>query len=530
MNTKKPVLLIIYDGWGVAQPTHGNAITQAKKPFFDAATTIYPTATLQASGEVVGLVWGDMGNSEVGHLTMGSGRIIYQSLARINKNIIDGNFFLNQAFIDCENHIKKNNSSLHLVGLVSNGGVHSHQDHLYALLDFCKKKSIKNVFIHAVLDGRDTIKDGGLDFIKSLQAKIQELDVGAIATICGRFYAMDRDNHWERIEKAYNAMVEGKSEYTAKDSLEAIALSYSKGVYDEELHPTVITNNGTPLKTIQENDAVIFFNFRPDRARQLTQAFTLPGFEKFSKKKYLKNLLFVSFTQYDKSFPVEIAFPPIPTNKTLAEILSENGLAQLHIAETEKYAHITYFFNGGIESPFKNEDRVLVASPLVMSYDEKPEMSAYEITQRCLKEIAANKYDFIVVNFANADMVGHTGNLEATIKAVQVIDECTEKLVQSILSKDGVVLITADHGNAEEMINLQSGETMKEHTNNPIPFMLISKQWEGKEFDLTQKLPPQELHTIKPSGMLADIAPTILTILNISVPKEMMGKSFISPN
>ncbi len=530
MNIKKPVLLIIYDGWGVAQPTHGNAITQAKKPFFDHLISTYPTTTLQASGEVVGLVWGDMGNSEVGHLTMGSGRIIYQSLARINKNIINENFFSNQAFMDCEKHVKKNNSSLHLIGLVSNGGVHSHQDHLYALLDFCKRKSIKNVFIHAILDGRDTIKDGGLNFIKSLQIKIKELGVGIIASISGRFYAMDRDNHWERIEKAYNAMVEGTSEYTAKDSLEAIALSYSKGVYDEECNPTIITDHEKLLNTVQENDAVIFFNFRPDRARQLTQAFTLPGFEKFRRKKYLKNLLFVSFTQYDKNFPVEVAFPPIQTNKTLAEILSEHDLTQLHVAETEKYAHVTYFFNGGIETPFKNEDRVLVASPMVMSYDQKPDMSAYEITQRCLKEIASNKYDFIVLNFANADMVGHTGNFDATIKAVQVIDECTEKLVQSVLSKDGVVLITADHGNAEEMINLQSGETMKEHTNNPIPFILIGKQWERKEFDATQKLPNQELHTIVPSGMLADVAPTILTVLNLPIPKEMLGKSLISPN
>lgn len=522
----RPIVLLILDGWGVAPPSQGNAIQLAKKPFFDSLIASYPIYLLQASGESVGLMWGEMGNSEVGHLTIGSGRIIYQNIARIHKSILSGEFFRNSAFLHAAEHVRKYQSTLHLIGLVSNGGVHSHQDHLHALLDFCRKQKIAKVCIHAILDGRDTERDSGLNAVRALLEKIHDVGVGEIRTLSGRFYAMDRDHHWERTEAAYRAIAEGKSKNVAQNPLQAIEESYKKHVYDEMFPPTVIQAKQSPYTGIHQNDAIIFFNFRADRARQLTQAFTIPGFEKFSRS-YLPNVLFITFTEYDKDFPVEIAFPPISVNKTLAEVISEHNLLQLHAAETEKYAHVTYFFNGGKEESEKNEERILIPSPPVTSYDQVPEMSVYELTKRIISEIKKKKYHFIVLNFANADMVGHTGNLQATIKAIQAIDECIKHLTQTILEHNGVFFITADHGNAEEMINIQTGEIIKEHSKNPVPFIIIGNDFQGKGSQNEFGLVNNDLSILTPSGMLTDIAPTILHVMNIEKPKEMSGTSLI---
>ena len=518
-----PCMLVILDGWGITQPTRGNAIAQAKKPFFDYLVSHYQTLALQASGEVVGLNWGEMGNSEVGHMTIGSGKTLFQSLTKINKSIISKNFFTNQSMLKMEKHVKENNSSLHLIGLVSDGGVHSHQDHLYAILDFCKTKKIHNVYIHAILDGRDTMKDDGIKYITALNKKLKDSKIGTIASLSGRFYAMDRDSHWDRTKLAYSAIAEGSSEKSYEDPITAIRESYKKEEFDEAFIPATITKSGEKSVQIQSNDAVIFFNFRADRARQLTSAFVLPGFEKFTRKQYHMNLFFATFTQYDKDFPVDVLFPPSAAKDSLSKIISDNNLKQLHAAETEKYAHVTFFFNGGTEEPQKNEDRFLVPSPLVQNYDQKPEMSAYELTNRMLKEISRDYYDFIVLNFANADMVGHTGNLDATIKAVQVIDECLEKIVSAIIEKNGVVCITADHGNAEQKLELQSGKIMKEHTKNPVPFVLVGKSWALPE-QINENVDIY-LANLTPSGMLSDIAPTILKILGLNKPQDMTGSS-----
>lgn len=522
-----PILLLIYDGWGIAPPTHGNAITQAKKPFIDSLIKTYPAVPVEASGEAVGLTWGEMGNSEVGHLTIGAGRVIYQSLARINKSIIDGDFFKNPIFLDVKKQLETTRGSLHLIGLVSNGGVHSHQDHLYALLDFCKIHSIHNVYIHAILDGRDTKKDDGINFIRLLEQKIHEVGIGKIATLSGRFYAMDRDHHWERTELAYRAMVLGISQKFYENPVDAIQNSYKKHIFDEEFEPVVIAENQKPVKTIESGDAIIFFNFRPDRARQLTSAVSLPGFEKFQRKKNLENIFVATFTEYDRALPVSIAFPNVNILNTLPQTISEHKLKQLRIAETEKYAHVTYFFNGGRETAFDGEERILIPSPLVANYDRKPEMSAYEITSRALKEISKKIYHFIVMNFANADMVGHTGNLQATIKAVQVLDKCTEQIVRAILSQNGTVIITADHGNAESKINLESGDILKEHTKNPVPFIFVNKNWENKKDSFPKVYNDDDLARETSGGMLADIAPTILSAMNLPIPKDMVGKNLM---
>lgn len=518
----KTVVLCILDGWGIAPPSKGNAITSAETSVINKLITTYPVLTLQASGEAVGLSWGEMGNSEVGHLNLGSGKIIYQTLPKINKSIEEGSFFQNPAFLKAIQQVKNNNSKLHLLGLVSNGGVHSHQDHLFALLDLCKNQNLKNVYIHAFLDGRDTKRDGGLNFIEKLLAKIKEIGFGQIATLTGRFYAMDRDKHWERIELAYRAIAEGKSKKEFTNPLEAIKKSYSEKIYDEEFIPSVINEKGE-LTTIEEKDAVIFFNFRADRARQLTSAFVLPGFEKFERK-YFKNLIFVTFTEYEEDLPATVAYPPEIIQRPLAKLLEENNLKQLHIAETEKYAHVTFFFNGGREDEFIGEDRIIVPSPSVSSYDQKPEMSAFELNKKLIKEINQNLYDFIVVNFANPDMVGHTGVIPATIKAIEVVDKCLGELIQVILNKGGVCIITADHGNAEELINLQTGEIDKEHSTNPVPFILVGAPWEGQVITPGLDSLGGDLSIITPSGILADVAPTVLKIMNISQPSEMTGR------
>jgi len=524
----KPVVLVILDGWGIAPSAPGNAIAKAKIPNIDKYIATYPSMTLVASGDSVGLSWGEMGTSEIGHINIGAGMIFYQSLPRINKTIVDGSFFNNEAFLQAINYAKKHKSKLHLMGLTSNGGVHSHLDHLYALLELCKKHNVKEVYIHAFLDGRDSIYNAGKTFISELLAKIKEIKIDAkIATMSGRFYAMDRDNHWERTQKAFLAMVSGESEQKFVDPISAIDHSYKNHIYDEEFLPTIITSKGKPIALIEDKDAIIFFNFRADRARQISDAFILPGFSKFPRPTEFPKLFFASMTRYDKDLPFDaVAFLPIEIKKPLAKVLSDAGQKQLHIAETEKYAHITYFFNGGIEEPFPGEDRIVIPSPRVASYDQKPEMSAAKVTDEIIKAIDANKYEFIVVNYANPDMVAHTGNLKATIEACEVCDKYLAKIVNLVLSKNGVVFVTADHGNAEELQNIQTSEIDKEHSTNPVPFIIIGHAWEGKNLGLSDSL-GSDLSLVSPAGVLADVAPTILKVMGIKQPKEMTGASLI---
>jgi len=514
----KPVVLIVLDGWGIAPPSRANAISLAKTPNLDRYLTTYPAMSLQAAGESVGLSWGETGNSQVGHLSIGSGRILYQNLPRINRAIFDKSFFSNPAFLQACAQVKKNNSKLHIIGLVSSGGVHSYNEHCYALLELAAEQKINNVFVHAFLDGRDTPHNSAFNFISKLQEKIKAIGVGSIATLSGRMYAMDRDNNWERIAKAYKAMVEGSSKETFEDPLQAIQSSYDHQVYDEEFEPTVITKKDQPVAKIEDKDAVIFFNFRPDRARELTKALILPGFDKFPRP-YMRDLFFVSMTEYEKDLPLTIAYPAETVETPIAKVISDAGLSQLHIAETEKYAHVTYFFNGGQEKSFPNEDHVLIPSLKVSSYDQKPAMSAREITDRVIQEIREVKYDFIVLNFANADMVGHTGNLQATIEAVEILDSCIGKIVEVALSYDGVVLITADHGNAEKKFDLQTGVFNKEHTNSAVPFILIGKMWEGK--NIIGGVTGTDLSQAVSAGVLSDVGPTILKIMGLRKPDEM---------
>jgi len=519
----KPVILVVLDGWGIAPPYSGNAITQAKTPNFDKLVSLYPSMTLRASGEAVGLPWGESGNSEVGHMNLGLGRIIYQDLPRINRAISDNSFYKNKVLLEATDYVKKNNSALHFIGLISNGGVHASIEHLLALLALAKEKNIKNVYIHAILDGRDTPYNSGINFIKEIERHIQEYKIGKIATISGRFYAMDRNNHWDRTGKAYFAMVKGEGN-EGENPTKVIKESYDKKIYDEEFVPTVIKEKGEPVGLIKEKDAVIFFNYRSDRARQLTKAFVLPGFEKIKNREYLKNLFFVCFTEYEEDLPVKIAFLPEKIKNTLGETISKAGYKQLRIAETEKYAHVTYFFNGGLEEKSTGEDHVLIPSLQVESYDIKPEMSAMEITKKIIELIEKDKYNFILVNYANVDMVGHTANIKAASKAVEVVDKCLGDLVKITLEKNGILLVTADHGNAENMFNMQTGLKDKEHTANPVPFIIIGKEFEGKTIGF-QEAPGNDLSLIQPQGILSDVAPTILKIMKIKIPPEMTGRS-----
>ncbi|MDP3985756.1 MAG: 2,3-bisphosphoglycerate-independent phosphoglycerate mutase [bacterium] len=524
MPRPKPVVLMILDGWGIAPASAGNAISQAKTPHLDELMRSYPTMPIRASGNEVGLSWGEMGNSEVGHLTLGAGRIFYQTFPRINKSIEDQSFFGAPAFLGAMDRVKRG-GTLHLVGLVSPGRVHAMDSHLHALLELAKKQKVKQVAVHAILDGRDTVYNSGIDFITQLQQKMKELKIGVIASISGRYYAMDRDNRWDRVLKAYRAMVNGESEEKFEDPLEAIRASYAKEIFDEQFVPTVIERKGEPIATIQEGDAVIFFNFRPDRARQLTDAFVAPTFDKFPRTQF-ENLFFVTMTEYEQGLPVFVAFPPDPITMPLARVLSEAGLKQLHIAETEKYAHVTYFFNGTREEPFPGEDRAIIPSPSVAAYDTVPEMSAYEVTKRVVKEIDGGSYDFIVLNFANADMVGHTGKLEATVAAAEAVDDCVGKIAEATFAKQGVVMITADHGNAEELVNLQTASIDKEHSTNPVPFIIAGPSLAGQGGPLGP-IPESDLSLVSPVGMLADVAPTILKLMEIPQPPEMTGQSLL---
>ncbi len=523
-GVKKPTVLVVIDGFGVAPSGDGNAIVQAQTPNFDRFIRTYPTMTVRASGEEVGLSWGEMGNSEVGHLSIGAGRVYYQTFPRINRSIADESFFENETFLSAIAHVKKHKSRLHLVGMISSGGVHSTDAHCHALLELAKRNKVKDVFVHAFLDGRDSTFNSAPDFIRTLQEKMDELNVGKIASIAGRYFAMDRDNRWERVEKSYNAMI-GAGEQTATDAIQAIQDSYGKEVYDEQFVPVTMMDGKKPVGVIAENDAVVMFNFRPDRMRQMAQALSVSEFDKFERT-LPANVLSVSMVEYMKDIPVHVAFPPVVVDQCLAQVLSEKGMTQLHIAETEKYAHVTFFLNGTHEEPFAGEDRVIIPSPNVSSYNEKPEMSARELTDRVVKELSENTYDFVVLNFANPDMVGHTGDFEATKKAIGVVDECLGKISDAVLARDGMMFITADHGNSEEMKNLRTGEMIKEHATNPVPFVIIGKQFQGQP-SLAGEVPNGDLSLMPPVGMLADVAPTILMAMGVDQPEEMTGQSLL---
>jgi len=525
MDRPKPVVLAILDGWGIAPDSPGNAITRANTPNIDKFLKEYPAMAVYASGNEVGLGFGEMGNSEVGHLNIGAGRVYYQTFPRINKSISDGSFFENKAFLAAATHVKEKKSKLHLMGIVSQGNVHAAQDHLFALLDFAKRQKIKEVYIHAFLDGRDTGYNTAKDFITTLKEKIKEFKRGEIATLSGRYYALDRDNRWERTEKAYKAIAEGVSDEYYKDPIDAIEASYKKEIYDEQFVPVVIGKKGKPIATVDDEDAIIFFNFRPDRARQLTKAFVLPAFNKFERT-YKKDLFFVTMTEYEKDTPVIVAYPPVIVHNCLAEVVSKAGLSQYHIAETEKYAHITFFLNGTVEEPFPNEERMIIPSPQVSSYDQAPEMSSPQLTKETIKVIEEEKYDVIFMNFANADMVGHTGKTEATIKGCEAIDRALGQIADHVLAKGGVLLITADHGNGEEVVNLQTGEQDKEHSNNPVPLLVIGNQYKGQAGPSGDVL-EGDLSLMSPVGVLADIAPTVLAILGVEQPPEMTGRALI---
>lgn len=521
----KPIVLMVLDGFGVAPPTDGNAVTEAKMPNFRKYVESYPAMTVLASGSAVGLSWGEMGNSEVGHLTIGAGRIFFQSLPRISFSIENGEFFSNKAFLDAIEHCRKNKSDLHLMGLISPGNVHASDAHCHAFLDLCARQKFDRVFVHAFLDGRDAIYNSGIGFIQELEAKMKEFKVGKVATIAGRYWAMDRDNRWDRIQKAYDAMVQGKADTLAPSATEAIQHYYDQKVYDEQIPPTVIEKGGKPVATIKSGDSVIFMNFRPDRAREVTKAFILPGFEKFPRTD-LKDLVFVTMTEYEKDLPVVVAYPPQAIDNCLAKVVSDAGMKQLHIAETEKYAHVTFFMNGMIENEFPGEDRAIIPSPRVSTYDKAPEMSALQIAEKVVEEISKSTYDLIILNFANPDMVGHTGDEQATIKANETTDKAMGMIVDAALAVGGVCLVTADHGNAEEVKNLMTGDMDKEHSTNPVPLLIIGKQFEGMRAPIGDVV-GGDLSMTTPVGMLGDVAPTILKLMELPQPIEMTGKPLI---
>jgi 2,3-bisphosphoglycerate-independent phosphoglycerate mutase len=520
----KPVVLIVLDGWGVAPDSEGNAITRAQTPVMNRLITGYPAMTLSAASSEVGLNWGEMGNSEVGHLNIGAGRVYYQMCPRINKALSDRSFFENPVFLAAIEHAKSHNSRLHFIGLLSPGGVHSYQGHMYALLEMAASAQFKNVFVHAITDGRDALFNSGADFVTQAVEKMRQLNTGRIATVVGRYYAMDRDNRWDRVEKAYRAIAEGIGE-KATDPVEAVKASYEKKVFDEEIAPTVITENNRPLAVVGPDDAVVFFNFREDRARELTKAFVLPDFDKFNRV-YQPGIFFVTMTEYEKGLPCKVAFTPDLITDCLAKVASDAGLKQLHVAETEKYAHVTFFMNGQREEPFANEDRILVPSPRVTSYDQKPEMSEGEVTAKTVAAIQDDLYDLIIMNYASPDMVGHTGNLEATIQACSFTDQCVGKVVDAALARGGVVCITADHGNAEEVRNLQTGGVDKEHSTSPVPFIVVGKEYEGMNMGLPEGV-DADLSVVPPVGVLGDVAPTVLKILGLDQPPEMTGRPLI---
>ena len=506
---KKPVVLTIMDGFGYTPDVEGNAIALAGTPNLDALCKEYPHTLINASGLDVGLPDGQMGNSEVGHTNIGAGRVVYQDLTRITKAIEDGDFFINKELVAAMENAK--DKSLHILGLLSDGGVHSHINHLIALLDMAKKNGLKNVYVHAFTDGRDTDPQSAKSYVEKVQAHMDEIGTGKFASVSGRYYAMDRDKRWERVEKAYDAIVEAKGN-TAESAIKCIEDSYAAGINDEFIVPTVILEDGEPAGKVNENDSVIFFNFRPDRAREITRAITDRKFDGF--KRTLVATKFVCMTTYDATMEdVSVAFGPEDIVNTLGEYLSKNGKEQLRAAETEKYAHVTFFFNGGKEEAYKGEDRILVPSPKVATYDLQPEMSAYELLDKVLAAIDEDKYDFIAVNFANPDMVGHTGVMEATEKAIKTVDECVGKLFKKLLSIGGSGIITADHGNAELMIDKLTKRPITSHSTNPVPFIVVGDEFKNAE--------------LLSDGRLSDIAPTVLSMMKMEKPKEMTGHSLI---
>ena len=510
---KKLTALVIMDGYGLYDQTEGNAIKTQGSENVCRFMNEYPCSNLNASGMAVGLPEGQMGNSEVGHLNIGAGRVIYQELTRITKSISDGDFFENKALLGAVENCKKTGGKLHLMGLTSDGGVHSHMTHIFALIELAKRQGLDNVYVHCYLDGRDVHPTSGYSYVKQVCDKMAELEFGKVATVCGRMYAMDRDNRWERVVQAYDMLTLGVGEQF-ESPLDAIQTSYDNGVTDEFMLPKVIVENGKPVATIENGDSVVFFNFRPDRAREMTRAFTQPGFNGFDLEGKKRDVHWVCMTQYDESFVgVDVAYRPESHKNTLGEYLANNDMTQVRIAETEKYAHVTFFFNGGVEKPNENEDRVLVPSKKEFAtYDLVPEMSAYEVTEKALAAIESGKYDAMILNYANCDMVGHTGIMDAAIKAVKAVDDCVNTLVNAILAKGGRVLLTADHGNAETMFDKQ-GNVITSHSTNPVPLVLIDN-------DLKDKVALE-------NGALCDIAPTMLYSMGMPIPQEMTGKVLI---
>ena len=509
--SKKTTVLMILDGYGLNEKTEGNCVAGAKTPVMDKLMAEYPFVKGNASGMAVGLPDGQMGNSEVGHLNMGAGRIVYQELTRITKEIQDGTFFENPALLNAVKNCKENDSALHMFGLLSDGGVHSHNTHLYGLLELAKKNDLKKVYVHCFLDGRDTPPASGKDYVEQLEAKMAEIGVGEVAMVSGRYYAMDRDNNYDRVEKAYLAMTKGEG-LTADSAVAAVAESYDRDETDEFVKPTVVQKNGAPVALIQDKDSVVFFNFRPDRAREITRAFCDDDFKGFDRERL--DLKFVCFSEYDPTIPnKEVAFHKISVTNTFGEWLAANNMTQARIAETEKYAHVTFFFNGGVEEPNEGETRILVNSPKeVATYDLKPEMSAYGVCDKLVEAIKSGSYDVIVINFANPDMVGHTGVQDAAIKSVEAVDECVGKAVDAVKEMGGVMFICADHGNAEQLVDYETGEPFTAHTTNPVPFILVNYK---------------EGYGLREGGCLADIVPTLIEIMGKEQPAEMTGKSLL---
>lgn len=508
----RPLLLMILDGWGHSTEKEGNAVLKAHTPNIRALEAKYPTTLLKASGIAVGLPEGQMGNSEVGHLNIGAGRVVYQELTRIFKAIENGDFFENEVLLKAMRRLVGTDRALHLIGLLSDGGVHSHLSHLYALLEMADQVGVENIFVHPILDGRDVLPQSAKEYIRDLEDKLKTIGKGAIATVSGRYYAMDRDKRWERVEKAYRAYVQG-ADLMAGSALAAIENSYNNKIFDEFVDPTsIVDGEGAPLATVKDGDSVIFFNFRADRAREMTMAFINEEFSAFKRESHPKTY-FVSLTQYDATFNCPVAFPPQNLENTLAEVLAKEGLNQFRIAETEKYAHVTFFFNGGVEEPVKGEDRCLIPSPEVPTYNLQPEMSAYQITESLLKTLKTKSYEVVILNFANADMVGHTGFFEATVKALEAVDECLGEIVREVQQLEGTVIITADHGNAESMIDKETNSPLTSHTTNKVPFILVDNVYKNRR--------------LRVDGALCDIAPTILDLMGIEIPKEMTGKSLL---
>lgn len=538
---KKPLVLIIMDGWGIAPPGPGNAVSLSKLAQIPKLWASYPHGKLQASGEAVGLPKGEDGNTETGHLNLGAGRVVYQDLPRINMAIADGSFYQNEAFLSAVSHAEGHVSNIHLIGLIGSGGVHSNMEHLFALLWFMKNSAFSRVYLHLITDGRDSPPKSAITYVSQIQDELSRVGIGTMASVMGRYYAMDRDQRWERTEKAYVALTEGKG-LTAQSAVAAIEQAYQKNVTDEFIEPTLITRDGVPKALIKHNDVVIFFNYRIDRPRQLTKAFVLPDFseqakisgydpyaikyykkhisaptaaEPFKRAVFLENILFVTMTEYEKKLPVTVAFPPQNVATPLGKVISDSGLRQLRVAETEKERFVTYYFNGQREEPFSGEDRLIIPSAKVPTYDLKPEMSAVEMTEQLLNRLSERVYDFILINFANPDMVAHTGVIPAAIKACEMTDLCVGKIVAAVLAQNGACVITADHGNVEEMIDPVTGGIDTEHSTYSVPFLCIAKEFQGKVSEL-------------PSGMLADVAPTILSLIGIPIPSNMNGRNLLA--